>query len=108
MVRSLDVLRNDSCSDPGAGFGVFERLFDVVRPAHGFPTPPLGFPNSIAPPPGVAASPSTIANNAHIECSMVHLRNLIEFLFNLNPVDTDVVAKTFAVQVSGSRRSATR
>src|SRR5690348_10811856 len=59
------------------------------------PSPPLGLPNSIAPPPGVAASPSTVTNNAQIECFMAHLRTLVEFLFNLNPADTDVVAQDF-------------
>ena len=56
---------------------------------------PLGVPNSIAPPPGSVPRPSTVMSNAQIESFMVHLRNLIEFLFTRKPGDTDVAAVDF-------------
>jgi hypothetical protein len=60
--------------------------------------PPLGVPNSIAPPPGSVPRPSTVMNNTQIESFMAHLRNLIEFLFTLNPGDTDVAAVDFCAR----------
>ena len=59
------------------------------------PTPPLGVPNSIAPPLGTKPRRLTVADNLRIEGFMAHLRNLIDFLFTLSPADTDVAAVDF-------------
>ena len=52
-------------------------------------------PNSITPPLATGPSLPIVTNNAYIESFMVHLRNLIDFLFDLNPKPTDVAAVDF-------------
>src|SRR5436309_1122886 len=59
------------------------RAGTTTSTATGTTVPPLGVPTSIAPPPG-PSSPSRsaiAAQNALVESFMIHLRNLIEFLF---------------------------
>jgi hypothetical protein len=56
---------------------------------------PAAMVNSIAPPPGSSYGPSTMTANAYVESFMVHLRNLIDFLWPTKVFETDVVAADF-------------
>lgn len=62
---------------------------------HASPRTPIAAVNSITPPPGTSAAPSTGAHNAYLEAFMAHLRNLVAFLTELNPAPTDVAAVDF-------------
>ena len=56
---------------------------------------PSGMPNSIAPPPGASSDLTVVTANACVEGFMVHLRNLIDFMWPTKIHDTDVVAEDF-------------
>ena len=56
---------------------------------------PPGMPNSIAPPPGASTGLTVVMANACVEGFMVHLRNLIDFMWPTMIHDTDVVAEDF-------------
>lgn len=56
---------------------------------------PPGMPNSIAPPPGASSGLTVVTANACVEGFMVHLRNLIDFMWPTKIHDTDVVAEDF-------------
>jgi hypothetical protein len=58
---------------------------------------PPGMPNSIAPPPGASTGLTVVMANTCVEGFMVHLRNLIDFMWPTQIHDTDVVAADFCV-----------